>query len=169
MKRLSSIFLIFALIFLGGNLFGQYKQTYKSNGTTYVYGETYSTTGRPKVERSSSTRTEFLKSEGYDKVPSGYQVDHKVPLSKGGADQPYNMQLISTEQHKAKTANEKTDNSINSTYVAPKYKSTSTYKGKESYSAPSYSNTSNKTFYSGLRGGQYYINSNGNKSYVKKK
>jgi hypothetical protein len=45
-----------------------------------------------------------------------------------------------------------------STYSAPSY-STSTY-----YSTPTYSNST--PVYTGSRGGQYYINSNGNKSYI---
>ncbi len=37
-------------------------------------------------------------------VCPGYQIDHRVPLSKGGADQPANMQWLTTEEHQAKTA-----------------------------------------------------------------
>jgi len=40
-----------------------------------------------------------------------------------------------------------------STYTAPTYSSTSTY-------------TPSKTIYTGPRGGRYYINSNGNKTYI---
>jgi hypothetical protein len=169
MKRLGSIILLFVIVFSGNNMFAQSKQTYKVNGTRYIRGETYKTTGQPKVERSSAAKTEFLKSRGYNKVPSGYQVDHKVPLSEGGADKSYNMQLISTDQHKAKTANERASNSVSTTYKAPKYNSTSTYKGSSRYSTPSYSSSPSKTIYSGSKGGQYYINSKGNKSYTKRK
>ena len=49
--------------------------------------------------------------------------------------------------------------SSTSTYSAPTY-STLT----RTYSSPSYS--SSRTIYTGSRGGKYYINSNGNKSYV---
>ena len=45
-----------------------------------------------------------------------------------------------------------------STYSAPSY-GTSTY-----YSTPTYSNST--PVYTGSRGGQYYINSNGNKTYI---
>lgn len=55
-----------------------------------------------------------------------------------------------------------------STYSAPTYSSTytpSTYTvPTTTYSTPSYSST--QTIYTGSRGGQYYINSNGNKTYV---
>lgn len=83
------------------------KQTYDVGGTKYKMGESYNTTGTPKVDRSSSAKKEFLKSQGYKKPPAGYEVDHVVPLSKGGADKPYNMQLLPKEVHKQKTASER--------------------------------------------------------------
>jgi len=33
----------------------------------------------------------------------GWERDHILPLCRGGADHPANMQWLSTEQHKAKT------------------------------------------------------------------
>jgi hypothetical protein len=144
----------------------QNKQTNTVNRTTYISGETYKTTGSPKVVRSSATKNEFLRSKGYDKVPNGYQVDHIIPLSKGGQDVPSNMQLIRTEQHKIKTANERSIKTTNSIYTQPSYNSNSTFKSPSIYLTPSYNNS--KTIYTGERGGHYYINSNGNKSYIKK-
>ncbi len=82
------------------------KSTYKVGSTTYVAGEYYQT-GVPKVERSSAVRSEFLRQQGYSSTPAGYQVDHVVPLSRGGADATYNMQLLPTSVHKAKTARER--------------------------------------------------------------
>lgn len=52
-----------------------------------------------------------------------------------------------------------------STYTAPTY-STSTYSSSTYSSTPTY--TPAKTVYTGPRGGQYYINSNGNKTYINK-
>lgn len=83
------------------------KQTYDVGGTKYKMGESSKSTGLPKVERSSSAKKEFLKSQGYKNPPAGYEVDHIVPLSKGGADKPYNMQLLPKEVHKQKTASER--------------------------------------------------------------
>ena len=80
--------------------------TYKMGSTTYVSGQYYQT-GYPKVERSSAVRSEFLNQRGYSSSPAGYQVDHVVPLSRGGADATYNMQLLPTSVHKAKTARER--------------------------------------------------------------
>ena len=81
--------------------------SYKVGDTKYKVGQAYKTTGMPKVERSSSAKKRFLKNSGYSKVPNGYEVDHIVPLSKGGKDSPGNMQLLSRQQHKAKTASER--------------------------------------------------------------
>jgi len=81
--------------------------TYKSGKTTYYTGKTYKTTGLPKVKRSETAKEQFLKSKGLKKVPQGYQIDHLVPLSKGGADSPENMQLLPTAVHKQKTASER--------------------------------------------------------------
>jgi len=82
-------------------------KTYSGGGTSYFSNETYKSTGFPKVQRSSSERNNFLRSRGYDKAPSGYEVDHIVPLSQGGADKAYNMQLLPKEVHRAKTSSER--------------------------------------------------------------
>lgn len=169
MNKLGSLILITLLVFESNNLVAQKKQTYKSNGTTYYSNETYSTTGKPKVERSSSAKYQFLKSKGYTKIPHGYQIDHIVPLSEGGADVPSNMQLITVEEHNKKTALERVRNNQNSTYKTPSYKSNSTNSNSNIYSKPSYSNNSGRTTYTGSKGGNYYINSKGNKTYVKRK
>lgn len=71
-----------------------------------------------------------------------------------------------------------TTRTTSSNYSTPTYRSTSTYSAPiqrstytptytppvTTYSTPSYSST--QTIYTGSRGGQYYINSNGNKTYV---
>ena len=80
--------------------------TYKVGSTTYESGQYYQT-GYPKVQRSSAVRSEFLSQRGYSSTPAGYQVDHIVLLSHGGADATYNMQLLPTSVHKAKTAQER--------------------------------------------------------------
>ncbi len=107
-----------------------YGNTYKTKKTKtykteYDYGKTYKTTGKTKVKRSKSNRDAFLKQKGYKKVPPGYDVDHIIPLSKGGTDTPDNMQLIPKSTHKEKTKAERKSTSKSS------YKKSST---KKSYS-----------------------------------
>ncbi len=57
---------------------------------------------RGRIERSSSERQKFLKSQGLTHTPPGYQVDHINPLSKGGPDKASNMQLIPKDSPKEK-------------------------------------------------------------------
>jgi len=166
MKKIVTLIVIVFIVSLNV-LFSQNKQTYTVNGTKYVYGESYTTTGYPKVERSASAKNIFLKSLGYSEVPAGYHVDHIIPLSQGGRDVPENMQLITIEQHKAQTASERSSSSSNFNYSAPSYNNNSTFNSFNYNSTPSY-NSNGKTIYTGSRGGQYYINSNGNKTYIKK-
>ena len=138
------------------------KPTYNVGGTKYIYGETYKTTGQPKVVRSSSARQEFLKSKGNSKVPAGYQVDHIVPLSQGGRDVPNNMELITIEQHKQKTASERrqvnsstintfnysTPKSSSNTYKTPSYNYSTPKSSSSTYKTPSYNYSTPKSSYS---------------------
>jgi 5-methylcytosine-specific restriction endonuclease McrA len=59
-----------------------------------------------KTKRKTSTRKKFLKKIGLKKTPPGKQIDHKKPLSEGGADSLQNMRLIKKSSHKKKTATE---------------------------------------------------------------
>jgi 5-methylcytosine-specific restriction endonuclease McrA len=139
--------------------------TYTVNGTEYFTNETYSTTGQPKVKRSAAAKNQFLRSKGFSETPDGYEVDHIIPLSQGGSDTPDNMQLLTVEQHRLKTARERANTS--STGLPSSYFSTPTT--PSIYSTPSTTlPNSNPVIHTGPRGGQYYINSNGNKTYIKK-
>lgn len=190
MKTFFSLFLAF---FLFSTV--TFSQTYTIGKTEYYSTQTYSTSGLPKVKRSAANKKAFLESRGYSSTPAGYEIDHIIPLSRGGSDSPYNMQLLTVEQHKAKTARERSATTTGipsftnsrSTYTVPIYNTssthkiptynTSTYKVPEStysvpsYSVPSYSapaHNGGRNIQRGSRGGQYYINSNGNKTYIKK-
>lgn len=61
-----------------------------------------------KIKRSSAAKNSFKKSHpcpstGKSRGPcSGYVIDHKIPLKKGGADSPSNMQWQTKEAAKAK-------------------------------------------------------------------
>jgi 5-methylcytosine-specific restriction endonuclease McrA len=59
------------------------------------------------VERSQSARMTFLHSHGYHDLPRGYEIDHIIPLSQGGADTSDNMQLLTIDEHHQKTARER--------------------------------------------------------------
>lgn len=147
------------------------QETYIVGKTEYYYNQYYSTTGKPAVKRNEANKKTFLKSQGYDETPYGYQIDHIVPLSEGGADDPSNMQLLTISQHKSKTARERANRSNTSTT----YSSMNSYSNTtstNSYDAPvttaKYSRTENgKIIYKGTSGGEYYVNSTGNKIYVK--
>jgi hypothetical protein len=140
-------------------------ETYSINGTEYFTNETYSTTGQPKVKRSAAAKNQFLRNKGYSETPDGYEVDHIIPLSQGGSDTPDNMQLLTVEQHRLKTARERRNTS--SSDLPSSYFSTPTT--PSIYSTPSTTlSNSNHVIHTGSRGGQYYINSNGNKTYIKK-
>jgi len=79
---------------------------YSSHVSATRFKPRYSKASTTQPERSESEKKAFLRTRGLKRVPSGYQVDHIVPLSEGGADKPSNMELLPTSLHKAKTARE---------------------------------------------------------------
>lgn len=162
MKRLLS-----ALLFCAVAILSTAQSTYTIGSTEYYYDRTYSTTGLPMVKRSEANRAAFLKSKGYNAVPSGYEVDHIIPLSQGGTDDPSNMQLLTIEEHDRKTAIERA-RTTNTTYHSMPYYS-SNYTPTPQYSNPTRHGGTSRTIHTGPRGGKYYINSNGNKTYIRRK
>ena len=76
--------------------------TSSSNGHTsrYTYGVPRDGSGR--IKRSESSKKEFMKETGYPNGRKDYIVDHVVPLKRGGADSPSNMQWQTKEAAKAK-------------------------------------------------------------------
>jgi len=145
---------------------GSSNSTYTIGGTEYYTNDTYAKTGNPKVKRNMTTRSHFLHSLGYDKVPEGYEVDHIIPLSQGGSDTEDNMQLLTREQHRQKTANERRNTShtgILSSYLSTPSLQPSIY-SNQTTTLPN----SSREIHIGPRGGEYYINQSGNKTYIKK-
>lgn len=128
--------LILLILFLV-SLLSYSQNTYKKGDTEY-YTNQYYKAGHPKVKRSRANKKVFLKINGYNKIPEGYEIDHIKPLSQGGTDSPSNMQLLSKTEHKEKTKAERRG-----------YKS-------------------DKTVYTGSRGGKYYLNDKGEKVYLKR-
>lgn len=144
------------------------QQTYTVGSTEYYYNQTYSTTGKQKVKRSETNKKEFLHSRGYERTPKGYEIDHIIPLSQGGSDDPRNMQLLTVRQHKAKTALERSSSSTYSNYSTPTFSNYSNTTTTPSFYSTSSSSNTSKTYFTGPKGGSYYCNSKGNKTYVKK-
>jgi hypothetical protein len=65
--------------------------------------------------RSQAAKQEFKRSNpcpstgrSYGRC-GGYEIDHRRPLAAGGADSPSNMQWLTKDQHKRKTAQERRD------------------------------------------------------------
>lgn len=65
-----------------------------------------------KTPRSRQAIAEFKKEQPcpangnrYGPCP-GWQIDHRIPLKCNGADDPSNMQWLTVEDHKKKTARE---------------------------------------------------------------
>ena len=70
---------------------------HKSN---YASGVVRDSHGR--IKRSSSARHAFMKQTGYPHGRKGYVIDHKIPLKRGGNDDPSNMQWQTKEDAKRK-------------------------------------------------------------------
>ena len=169
MKTLQVIIIALVLL-MSAPVFAQ--DTYKVGKTEYYYNKTYSTTGKPMVKRSEANKAAFLRNLGYSSTPYGYEIDHIKPLSQGGTDDPSNMQLLTKTQHARKTASERAGRSNYTYNTYPVFKSNSTYNKTSDnyYTSPTYnSNSSSRTIHTGSRGGKYYINSNGSKTYIKSK
>lgn len=60
-----------------------------------------------KVYRDYKAVNDFKRTHPKPNDGRAYDIDHIKPLSQGGADKPSNMQWISVEEHRRKTANER--------------------------------------------------------------
>jgi len=57
---------------------------------------------RGRIKRSDAAKHEFMRQTGYPNGRPGYVVDHIVPLKRGGADAPSNMQWQTAAEAKVK-------------------------------------------------------------------
>lgn len=67
------------------------------NSTTVVKRDS-----KGRIKRSSSATNKFKQQTGYPNGRPGYIIDHIIPLKRGGADSPENMQWQTIEEAKAK-------------------------------------------------------------------
>ena len=77
-----------------------------------LIGLTFATSTDARTHRNHQAIAEFKKLQPcpasgnrFGKCP-GYDIDHKIPLKCGGDDDPANMQWLTKDEHKAKTARE---------------------------------------------------------------
>jgi hypothetical protein len=150
MKKIT-LFLIFSLFALNSYSQVSVKGYYKSNGT-YVQPH----------QRTAPNNT----------VNDNYStVGNTNPYTGKEGTKPredYNNSSYSSYNN-----NSYNSNSSNYTKSTPSYNTSSNTNYNSSSSKPTYNYSSpssyeaNKTIYTGPRGGQYYINSNGNKTYIK--
>ena len=52
---------------------------------------------RGRIKRNGWAVTEFKRMTGWPNGRPGYEVDHIVPLARGGADKPSNMQWLTIQ------------------------------------------------------------------------
>lgn len=85
---------------MGGTMHRAATGHFHGQKSKYALGVARDSHGR--IQRSSAARHEFMAQTGYPHGRPGYVIDHIVPLKRGGADSPTNMQWQSKAAAKAK-------------------------------------------------------------------
>jgi hypothetical protein len=78
--------------------------SFRSSSHSYAVGVERDSRGH--IKRSSAARHEYMRETGYPHGRPGYVIDHVVPLKRGGADSPSNMQWQTKAEAKAKDRTE---------------------------------------------------------------
>ena len=86
--------------------FHSHSSHYSSTGHRSTYSPVAKRDKNGRIARSSAAKREFEKETGYPHGRKGYVVDHVVPLKRGGADAPSNMQWQTKEAAKEKDKTE---------------------------------------------------------------
>lgn len=80
-------------------------RSHSGHTRSYAYGVPRDSHGR--IKRSEAEKRKFERMTGYPHGRPGYVVDHIIPLTEGGADDPGNMQWQTKEEAKAKDRTER--------------------------------------------------------------
>ena len=86
----------------GGHGGGGHSSVSTGHGYASSYCSSCSRDSHGHIARSGNAKHEFMSSTGYPHGRPGYVVDHIVPLKRGGADTPANMQWQTKADAKAK-------------------------------------------------------------------
>lgn len=120
-----------------------------------------------RIARSESSKNEFKSS---NPCPStglrsgscpGYIIDHIKPLACGGLDAPCNMQWQTVSDSKEKDKYERDNCEV------PTYKTKYIYHINKYYKNNNVNSNLPHDINIGSRGGRFYINANGNKTYIR--